>query len=301
MHHADLPHSPCYLNGRYLRLDRARVSVMDRGFLFGDGVYEVIPAYEGRLFCFEQHIDRRERSLEAIRLTNPHSRTQWRQILSNFIAKFDRFLLGTGQKTGSTAENSLVYLQVTRGVALRDHALPADVTPTVFAMCSRLRPVSQEVRAHGATCVSANDIRWHKAHIKSTSLLGAVLSRQVSADVNAQETILFRDDTLTEASSSNVWVVKDGAIWGTPRNESGLEGIRYGLMERLCRELGLPFGLRPLVRADVERADELLLTSASKEVLAVTRLDGKPVGNGLPGPIYDRLFAAYQLAKQQPA
>lgn len=301
MHHTDLPHSPCYLDGRYLRLDRARVSVMDRGFLFGDGVYEVIPAYEGRLFCFEQHIDRLERSLEAIRLTNPHSRTQWRQIASNLIAKFDRFLLGTGQKTGSTAENSLVYLQVTRGVALRDHALPADVTPTVFAMCSRLRPVSQEVRARGATCVSANDIRWHKAHIKSTSLLGAVLSRQVSADVNAQETILFRDDTLTEASSSNVWVVKDGAIWGTPRNESVLEGIRYGLMERLCRELGLPFGLRPLVRADVERADELLLTSASKEVLAVTRLDGKPVGNGLPGPIYDRLFAAYQLAKQQPA
>jgi len=301
MHQADLPHSPCYLNGRYSRLDRARVSVMDRGFLFGDGVYEVIPAYEGRLFCFEQHMDRLERSLYAIRLTNPHSRTRWRQIATTLVTKFGRFLSDTGQKPGSSAENSMIYFQVTRGVALRDHALPANVTPTVFAMCSLLRPVPQEVRAHGATCVSANDIRWHKAHIKSTSLLGAVLSRQVSADVNAQETILFRDDTLTEASSSNVWVVKDGAIWGTPRDERVLEGIRYGLMERLCRELGLPFGLRPLVRADVERADELLLTSASKEVLAVTSLDGKPVGNGLPGPVYDRLFAAYQLAKQQTA
>lgn len=281
-----LPDALCFLDGQYAPLKDARISVLDRGFIFGDGVYEVLPAYGGRIFRFGEHMDRLDRSLRELRIPNPHSRDEWLAIARRLIA--DRQAAGVA--------NQLIYLQVTRGVALRDHVMPTGLKPTVFVMASEMKLASAEQRANGVACVTADDFRWRKAHIKSTSLLGSVLARQISADAGAVETVMFRDGMLSEAAASNVWVVKDGAVMGPPRDHLVLEGIRYGLIESICREEGIAFSLRRIPRDEVFAADELLLSSATKEVLPVTSLDGQPIGNGRPGPVYGKLHAAYQRA-----
>ncbi|MEO5661603.1 MAG: aminotransferase class IV, partial [Polaromonas sp.] len=170
---------------------------------------------------------------------------------------------------------------------------------TVFIMVNPMELPSAQQRQTGVACVSADDFRWEKAHIKSTSLLGAVFSRQISFDAGALETVMFRGDYLSEAAASNVWVVKNGTVMGPPKNQLVLEGIRYGLIEEMCRAAGIGFELRRISRAEVLAADELLLSSATKEVLPITVLDSKPVGSGKPGPIYTQLRAAYQQAKQE--
>jgi D-alanine transaminase len=199
------------------------------------------------------------------------------------------------------ADDMGLYLQITRGVALRDHVMPTDIEPTVFAMTSPMKLPTAEQRHHGVACVSARDFRWERGDIKSISLLGNVLARQISADHGAAETILFRDGWLTEASASNVWIVHEGALLGPPKGEHVLEGIRYDLLRELCEECGIAYNLRPIAEADVGTADEVMLSSATKEVLPVTRLDGNPVGHGAmrgkPGPVYGRLYEAYQRAK----
>jgi D-alanine transaminase len=270
------------------------VSVLDRGFIFGDGVYEVVPAYEGRPFRFVEHMDRLDRSLGELRMRNPMDRTGWRKLVDALVEAYAKHV---GKKAAET--NQLVYLQVTRGVAMRDHIMPDDIEPTVFAMVNRLYIYTAEERSKGVMCVSADDFRWKKAHIKSISLAGAVLSRQMSADVGGNETIMFRDGWLSEAAASNVWVVKGGVVLGPPKDNLVLEGIRYGLLEELCRAQGIPFQLRQVSRDEVLAADEILLSSATKEILPCTVLDGQPVGNGKPGPIYEKLFAGYQQAKRQ--
>ena len=287
---ADLP---CYLNGEFTTLPNAKVSVMDRGFIFGDGVYEVVPVYAGRPFRFDDHMARLDRSLGEMRIANPNTRSVWREIVDELIARYAR-----QQGKPAPETNQLVYLQVTRGVAMRDHVMPPGIVPTVFAMTNRLALYSPEDRARGAECITADDLRWKRGHIKSISLAGVVLARQLSADVGALETIMFRDGFLTEAAASNVWVVKDGKLLGSPRDNLVLEGIRYGLMEELCRDAGIPFELRRISREEVLAADELMLSSATKEIIPVTLLDGKPVANGRPGPIYEKLYALYQRAKQ---
>ena len=284
---------PCYLNGEFTTLPEAKVSVMDRGFIFGDGIYEVVPAYGGRPFRFDEHLTRHARSLGELRIPTPKGRAEWRNIVDELIQRFAR---QQGKPAAET--NQLVYLQVTRGVAMRDHVMVPGLEPTVFAMSNRLALYSAEDRAKGFACITADDFRWKMAHIKSTSLAGAVLSRQMSADVGAIETIMFRDGFLSEAAASNVWVVKDGTVYGSPKDKLVLEGIRYGVIEQLCRDAGIPFALKRLAREEVLAADELLLSSATKEVLPVTQLDGKPVANGRPGPIYEKLYAGYQRAKQ---
>ena len=281
-----LPETLCYLDGEYTPLRDAKVSVLDRGFIFGDGVYEVVPVYEGRPFCFDEHMARLGRSLAELQIDNPLTLDQWRNITMRLAAPGD-------------ALPQTVYYQVTRGVALRDHAMPKGLMPTVFAMVNPMKPVPDAVRAAGVSCVTAADFRWQKAHIKATSLLGAVLARQISVDAGATETVMFRGEFLSEASSSNVWVVKDGRMSGSPKDELVLAGIRYGLLERLCGDSGTPFELRRIKRDEVFGADELLLSSATKEVLPVVTLDGRPIGNGRPGPIYRKLYAAYQDAKQR--
>lgn len=288
----DLPDLPCYLNGDFTNLREAKVSVMDRGFIFGDGVYEVVPVYAGKPFRFAEHMVRLDRSLGELRIVNPMSHDEWRGLVDRLVSAYAGKLGKTPAET-----DQLVYLQVTRGVAMRDHVMPAGITPTVFATSNKISPYSAAVRAEGVACVSADDFRWKKAHIKSVSLAGAVLSRQMSADVGAVETVMFRDGFLSEASSSNVWVVKNGTVMGAPKDNLVLEGIRYGLIEELCRTEGIPFELRRISRDEVFGAGELLLSSATKEVLPVTRLDGKPVGTGKPGPIYGKLYAGYQRAK----
>jgi len=291
---SDIPALPCYLNGEFSTTRDAKVSVLDRGFIFGDGIYEVVPAYEGRPFRFQEHMDRLDRSLGEMRMANPMDRDGWRQLVDRLIAAHAKLVEKKPEDT-----NQLVYLQVTRGVAMRDHVMPADIEPTVFAMVNRLYIYTPEERALGVMCVTADDFRWKKAHIKTTSLAAAVLSRQMSADVGGNETIMFRDGTLSEAAASNVWVVKDGVVLGPPKDNLVLEGIRYGLLEQLCSALGIPFELRRVSRSEVLAADEILLSSATKEVLPCTVLDGKPVGNGKPGPIYEKLFSGYQQAKRQ--
>ena len=292
----NLPRLPCYLNGDYTVLPDAKVSVMDRGFIFGDGVYEVVPVYAGQLFRFDDHMARLERSLAATRIRQPHSAQEWRAIALNLVAAY-------AVSAGVKAENidQLIYIQITRGVAMRDHVMPTDISPTVFVMSNAMNLPTPAQRAQGVACVRADDFRWERAHIKSTSLLGAVFARQISVDAGAVETVMFRGDYLSEAAASNVWIVKDGTLMGPPKDNLVLEGVRYALMEEICRDAGIPFVLRRITKDEVLHADELLLSSATKEVLAITTLDGQPVGHGLgkgvPGPIYQALFEGYQRAK----
>ena len=264
--------------------------MLDRGFIFGDGIYEVIPVYGRRFFRFDEHMARLERSLAKLRIPNPHDRAGW-------------LALARELAVAQPAEDQLIYIEITRGVALRDHVMPEGLTPTVFVMTSAMKPPSADQRHHGVACVTARDFRWERADIKSVSLLGNVLARQISADHGALETVMFRDGWLTEASSSNVWVVHEGALLGPPKSAHVLEGIRYDLLAELCAEAGIAYNLRPIAESDVRAADELMLSSATKEVLAITRLDGEPVGHGAlrgkPGPVYARLYEAYQKAKAE--
>ena len=293
-----LPPLPCYLNGDYTLLPDAKISVMDRGFIFGDGIYEVVPVYAGQPFRFDQHMARLDRSLRELRMANPLTHAQWFEVVSKLIANYS---ISTG--TSRHLSDQLVYIQITRGVAMRDHVMPENIAPTVFAMTNVMKPPSDAQRAQGVACVTADDFRWEKAHIKSTSLLGAVFSRQISFDAGAVETVMFRHGFLSEAAASNVWVVKGGKVLGTPKDNLVLEGIRYGLIEEICQAAGLGFELRRISREEVLDADELLLSSATKEVLAITQLDGQPVGHGdtrgKPGPVYAQLLAGYQVAKQR--
>ena len=288
-----IPDTLCYLNGEFGSLREAKVSVLDRGFIFGDGVYEVVPAYGGKLFRFDEHMARLGRNLAKLRIANPLEPEQW-------LAHARRLATALIEKTG--APDQLVYIQVTRGVALRDHVMPEGIEPTVFMMASAMKPPSAEQRHKGVTCITARDFRWERGDIKSVSLLGNVLARQMSADHGAIETVMFRNGFLTEASGSNVWVVHEGAVLGPPKSEHVLEGIRYELIRELSEECGIAFNLKPIPEADVLSADELLLSSATKEVLPITTLDGAPVGHGAlrgkPGPVYAKLHEAYQRAKQ---
>ncbi|MCW5612113.1 MAG: D-amino acid aminotransferase [Rubrivivax sp.] len=284
--------APCHLNGDWLKVSGAKVSVLDRGFIFGDGVYEVVPVYGRRLFRFAEHLARLERSLAKLRIANPHGRDDWLAMCRRLVAEVH---------AQAGAEDQLVYIQVTRGVAPRDHVMPPDITPTVFMMANPMKPATAEQRHAGVACTTARDFRWERGDIKSISLLGNVLARQMSADHGAAETIMFRDGWLTEAAASNVWIAKDGALLGPPKSEHVLEGIRVELLRELCEECGIAYNLRPISEADVRAADEVLLSSATKEVLPVTQIDGEAVGHGAlrgkPGPVYARLYEAYQAAK----
>ena len=280
-----------YLNGEWGPLLEARIPVLDRGFIFGDGVYEVVPLYAqddgGRLpFRLTQHLARLARSLGKIRIDNPFDDAGWRALISRAI------------EANAGPGDALVYVQVTRGVAKRrGHAFPAGITPTVFVMLSPLVLPSAASRAQGAVAVTAEDKRWLHCDIKSVSLLGNVLMAQHAAENDALETIQLRDGLLTEGSSSNVWVVKSGTLLGAPRGPRILEGIRYGLVEELAAEAGIPFEERDITEAELRAADEVMISSATKEVMPITTLDGKRVGGGRPGPVYAALYDAYQRAK----
>ena len=274
-----------YLNGQLTPLSEAKIPVLDRGFIFGDGIYEVIPMYDGKPFRGEQHIARLFRSLATIGIPNPHNAEQWLALIASVVQAND-------------LRDQMIYIQVTRGVAKRAHAFPKDVTPTVFIMTNTMVLPSAEVRAAGVACVSMEDRRWLNCQIKSTSLLGNVLAAQFAAENEVTEAIQFRDGFLSEASSSNVWIVKDGKLSAPPKDNLILEGIRYGLIEELCAAQGIVFEARKITQAEVFAADEVLLSSASKEVLPVVRIDDKIVGNGVPGAVFAKLYTGYQAAKQ---
>lgn len=272
-----------YLNGEMTPLSEAKVPVLDRGFIFGDGVYEVIPMYKRKLFRARQHMARLFRSLSTIGIVNPHTEEEWMALIEKVAH-------------AHPSDDQLIYMQVTRGVAKRAHAFPQDVTPTVLIMTNPLSLPTDEMRANGVPCVSMEDKRWLMCQIKSISLLGNVLAAQNAAEHGAAEAIQFRDGFLSEGSAANVWIVKNGQLLAPPKDNLILEGIRYGLIEELCAAGDIPFEARRITREEVFGADEVILSSASKEVLPVTSIDGKAVGNGKPGSVYQRLFQAYRAA-----
>src|SRR5437879_301088 len=237
--------SLCYLNGDYVPLESASIPVLDRGFIFGDGVYEVVPTYHKRPFRIEQHLNRLQRSLAEARIENPHSRKQWRAIIDRLIRS-------------SPAEDLVLYMQVTRGVAKRDFAFPSHVAPTVFAMASPLTRPSAAQRDTGLRAISVADLRWLRCDIKSVSLLGAVMARQQAADRGLDEVVQHRDGRLTEGSASNIWVVKAGHVLAPPRDHLILEGIRYGFIQELCEQAAIAFEVRVIsmdeVRGEIGRA-----------------------------------------------
>ena len=274
-----------YLNGDLLPLSEARIPVLDRGFIFGDGIYEVIPLYNGKPFRGAQHLARLKRSLAAIGIDDPYTEAEWLALIGRVV-----------QANGLL--DQMVYMQVTRGVAKRAHAFPKEaVTPTVLIMTNPMALPPASAVEQGVACVTMEDRRWLNCQIKSTSLLGNVLAAQEAAANGVTEAIQFRDGQLTEASASNVWLVQQGRVVAPPKDNLILEGIRYGLMEELCAAMDISFTSRRISRDEVFAADEVMLSSASKELLPVVTLDGRAIGNGRPGPVFQRLYAAYQAAK----
>ena len=274
-----------YLNGAFMPLEEARIPVLDRGFIFGDGVYEVVPAYSRTPFRMAEHLRRLQHSLDGIRLPNPMSNAAWMDLMKELIAKND-------------GEDQSIYLQLTRGVAKRDHAFPKDMKQTVFMMSSPLTTPPQAQIDNGVSAVTASDFRWLKCDVKSVSLLGNCLLRQMAADAGAVETILFRDGKLTEASASNVFVVKNGVLLAPPKNHLVLPGITYDVVLEIAHAREFEVEVREISEAETRAADEIWVTSSTKEVLAITTLDGKPVGDGAPGMLFKRMHALYQEFKR---
>ncbi|HNQ04302.1 MAG TPA: D-amino acid aminotransferase [Thiobacillaceae bacterium] len=273
------------LNGEFLPLDQARVPVMDRGFLFGDGVYEVIPAYDRQPFRLAGHLRRLDRSLAGIRLANPHDDGKWAELVRAVIESAPWDDVG-------------VLLQVTRGSGPREHAFPAQVMPTVFLMPLALQPPEQVAVARGVAAVTAQDNRWLRCDLKTISLLGNVLLRQLSVDAGCAETILLRDGWLTEGTASNVLIVRDGVLLTPPETPLLLPGITHEVVLELARAHGMAHATRPIHEDELRAADEIWITSSTKEVLAVTCLDGHPVGTGRPGPIFQRMLRVYREYKR---
>ena len=270
-----------YLNGAFLPSDQAQVSVFDRGFVFADGVYEVIPAYGGRLFRLPQHLARLDNSLAGIRLSNPLTARDWQTVFTRLV------------EAGGGGDQS-VYLQVTRGPAERDHAFPKQITPTVFAYSQALKYPEPAQLSAGVAAITVPDIRWQRCDIKAIALLPNVLMRQQATEQGAAEAILLRDGRMTEGSASNIFIVLNGVLVTPPKGPFILPGVTRDLALELARAHGLACEERAVTESELRGADELMLSSSTKELLPITRLDGKPVGSGQPGPLHARLHALYQ-------
>lgn len=282
-----------YLNGKFMPLEEACIPVLDRGFIFGDGVYEVIPVYSKRAFRLADHLKRLQASLDGIRLPNPHKEPEWTRLVVELI---DR----------NPAEDQYLYLHITRGVARRDHAFPQPpVSPTVFMMSSLLVHPPTELLKAGVSAVTAIDNRWLHCDIKAISLLPNVLLRQQAADAGCAEAILIRqgkddrDSFMTEGSASNIFVVKNGTLLAPPKNNLMLPGITYDVILELATANNIPFQIRKIAKQEIFTADELLLTSSTREVMPITTVDGKPIGIGKPGVMFESLYSLYQKFKRE--
>lgn len=283
------PFPICCLNGEYLPLREARISPLDRGFLYSDGCYEVTPVYAGRPFRFAEHHQRLTRSLAEIRMADPLSRDEWRALYRELLAR-----------NGASKSDAYIYVQVTRGAEYgRNHAPLPDVSRTVFAFAAPWPTGRPGWLENGLPCVTAQDTRWARCDIKSVSLLANVLLRQLACDQNASEAILLRDGLLTDASASSVHVVIDGELRTPPNSTRLLPGTTRSVIEEVAGKAGVPWRSVEVSEAELRAASEILLGSAGREVQSVTLLDGKPVGTGKPGPVWRRLFAAFQAYKQE--
>lgn len=283
--------STVYLNGAFLPKDQACVSVMDRGFLFGDGVYEVIPAYGGRLFRLPHHLKRLQDSLDGIRLANPCRDEQWHNILTE--------LLERNRDPAASRNDQSVYLQVTRGSApRRDHSFPEHVIPTVFAMSNPMAEPDALTESRGIAVVTLDDIRWQMCNIKAITLLPNVLLRQQANEQDSAEAILIKDGLAIEGSASNLFTVKDGVLRTPPKGPLMLPGITRDLVLELAAQHGLPCHETDVSEAALRDADELWITSSTREIVPVTHLDARPVGNGLPGPLWKSMMGYYRSYKE---
>jgi D-alanine transaminase len=280
-----------YLNGQFLPLAEAKIPVLDRGFIFGDGVYELVPVYSNKPFRLDEHLRRLQRSLDGIRLTNPHGPEAWRELILRLIG------------LQAFADQS-VYIQVTRGTPVggqppRDHAFPQDVPPTVFLFAQPLVTATPAQKAAGACAVSAVDNRWLRCDIKPTSLLANILLRQQAADADCAETVMLRDGFLTEGAASNIFVVKDGVLLAPPPSNLILTGITFDVVLELAAAHGIPHALQAISEAELRSADELWMTSSTREIMAIVKLDGAPVGAGVPGPLAQQMDGLYQTFKRR--
>ena len=275
-----------YLNGEFMPIENAMIPVLDRGFIFGDGVYEVIPVYSRQPFRLDEHLRRLQASLDSIRLVNPYDETKWREVIGRLVGL-------------NEPEDQSLYLQVTRGVAKRDHAFPKQTRPTIFIMSNPLvTPPAAQIE-NGVAVITAVDNRWLRCDVKSTALLPNVLLRQLSVDAGCAETILLRDGMLTEGSATNAFVVIGGVLLAPPKSNLMLPGITYDVVLELAEANGVALEVRSISEAELRNADEVWITSSSREVLPVTMLDGKAVGNGRPGPVFERVYQLYQDYKAQ--
>ncbi len=274
---------PVYLNGRFLPLAEAHVSPLDRGFLYGDGVYEVVPVYSRQPFRIAEHLKRMQATLDGIQLRNPLPTAEWQAVIMQLIAQ-------------APWEDQSIYLQVTRGADdKRDHAFPpASVQPTVFAFASPMITPSAETRAQGVAAISVADQRWARCDLKVLSLLANVLARQEAVAQGCAEALLIRDGYLKEGAASNIFIVKDGLLIAPPKTQLMLPGITYDVILELAAQHGQPLAVREIAEAELRTADEVWMTSSTKEILAITTLDGQPVGTGRPGPCGERMWQWYQ-------
>lgn len=270
-----------YLNGRFQLLERTSISAQDRGFLFGDGVYEVVPVYQGKPFLLAAHLKRLRNSLQAVGIVNPMAEIKWVQTIRDLVE----------QNGGGDLS---VYIQVTRGVAPRDHAYPKKVSPTVFMMAQALSDGYESFRQQGLTAVTTEDFRWQKCEIKSVSLLANVMLKQMAVEQDADEMILLRDGSVSEGSSSNVFVVQSGEVLTPPLNGLLLAGCTRKLVIDLCRQNGIPVRETILNARSLQHADEIWITSSTRAVAPIVSIDGQVVGDGAPGPVWQQVVTLYR-------
>ena len=275
-----------YLNGQFMPIEEARIPVLDRGFIFGDGVYEVIPVYSRHAFRLKEHLRRLQASLDAIRLPDPHDAAEWTRLVHRLIEL-------------NEPEDQSLYLHVTRGVAKRDHAFPKGVPPTVFLMSNPLVMPPRVQVDEGVCAITASDNRWLRCDIKAIALLPNVLLRQQAVDAGCVETVLIRDGNMTEGAASNIFVLSGGVLLAPPKNHLMLPGITYDVILELAAEEGIRHEVREVAERELRDAAELWLTSSTREVLAITQLDGKTVGEGKPGPLFKRMYTLYQDYKNR--
>lgn len=273
-----------YLNGSFIPIEDARISVLDRGFIFGDGVYEVIPVYSHIPFRLTEHLCRLQKSLDGIQLKNPYTDIEWTKLLEQIIAS-------------NEGQDQSLYLHITRGVAPRNHSFPKEVVPTIFIMSSPLVTAPKELIVTGVSAITANDTRWLRCDIKAISLLPNVLLRQMASDSNATETLLLRDGFLSEGSASNIFVVKNKLLVVPPKSHLMLPGITYDVVLELADKYQIPYEIKDISENELRTSDEILLTSSTKEIMSITLLDGKKVGSGKPGEIFAQLYQYYQNFK----
>ena len=277
-----------YLNGDFIAADQAKVSVFDRGFLLGDGVYEVLPIYAGKCFQLSGHLLRLQASLDGVRMKNPHSESEWQALIEQLVERN-----GGGDQS--------LYLQVTRGVAPRDHIFPDNVTPTAFAMSSPLAPVPEKYKTQGAAAITLEDIRWQNCNIKAITLLPNSLLKQQAHEAGALEALLIRDGYLTEGAASNAYVVLDGTIYTAPKDEKVLPGITREVVIEIAQKNNMPLLEQAVTEQQLKQADEIWISSSTKEVVPITRLDNNKVGDGIPGKVWQKMDALYQQYKQNGA